>query len=347
MRAAWFVAGAAWLAACGADSSPASVSSSSSGGAAATADASASSSSSSSGAPPADAAALDAAAPRKLQWGVNGHELRPSYPLTQSEAVFQLLAQSHLTRYRVDVQAQNLDVLDTLVPLGRTYGVTIRPMLYPTDQASAYAFAKRYAADIPVWEIGNEQDFDHAGAQARIDAMVATARGVEQAAAETGVPLRTSINVMACNSDDPDGRCPGDPNGDMWFVDQAKASGFDFDYLTFHYYPSQGDNGYWFDKYLGQMRAISTKYGVHVFVNETNCGEVYHGGHAGDGACYDGLAEFFAEIRTHYADIVDEVDLYELLDEPNNDGVERHFGALYDLQTPKPIFTLLQQNAAL
>ncbi len=44
----------------------------------------------------------------------------------------------------------------------------------------------------------------------------------------------------------------------MWFLDQARASGFNFDYISFHYYPYFDDKGYWMDMYLGQMRAMAT-----------------------------------------------------------------------------------------
>jgi hypothetical protein len=284
-----------------------------------------------------------------MLWGVNGHDIRPSYPLAQSEAVFKLLHDNGLKTYRLDVGANSTAVLDALVPLGKTYDVQIRPMLYPTSKQAAYTLAKRYANDIRVWEIGNEQDFDRAGAPARIAALATTAQGVQQAATETGAPLKTSINVMACNVNDANGRCPGDPNGDMWFLDLAASAGFKFDYITFHYYPSFGDKGFWFDMYLKQMRAMSVKYNAHVFINETHCGEIYQGttdsGHAGDRACYDSVSEFFAEIRAKYADIVDEVNMYELLDEPNYSGPEGHFGLLTDLTHPKAIFGLLAQTA--
>lgn len=295
------------------------------------------------------AAGAAGAPARQILWGVNGHDIRPSYPLLQSEAIFKLLRDNNLKTYRLDVGSNSTALLDTLVPLGRTYGVKLRPMLYPTTTAAAYALAKRYANDISIWEIGNEQDFDRIGAQARIDALVTTARGIEQAATETGAPLKTSINIMACNVNDPNGRCPGDPNGDMWFLDLAARSGFKFGYITFHYYPSFGDKGFWFDMYLGQMRSAAAKYGVHVFINETHCGDIYQGttdsGHAGDRACFDGVSDFFTEIRTRYADIVDEVNMYELLDEPNYAGPEGHFGILKDLTRPKGILGLLAETA--
>ena len=76
------------------------------------------------------------------------------------------------------------------------------------------------------------------GAQDRINAMMQSVRGVEQAEAELHAGLKTSINIMSCNDEAGSGsQCEGDANGDVWFLDMAKASGWNFSYVTFHYYP--------------------------------------------------------------------------------------------------------------
>ncbi|AKV03958.1 hypothetical protein AKJ09_10621 [Labilithrix luteola] len=291
-----------------------------------------------------------ASEPKKMLWGVNGHTLRQYYPVSQTEAIFRLLHDNGLKTYRFDVPATATDVLDAIVPLAKQYGIALRPMLYPTSKITAYNLAKRYAADIQIWEIGNEVDLQPELVESRIPEMVTTAQGIQQAATELGLPIKTSINFTNCNSDDLGGRCGGDPNGDLWFLDKAWNAGFKFDYITYHWYPYFGDKGYWYNMYFGQMRAAATKYKTHIFFNEVNCGDVYHGiydgGHPGDGACYDSIRQLFTEIQTNYADIIDEVDMYELIDQPNNPGVEAHFGLRYDLTNPKPLFDLLVQTAA-
>jgi hypothetical protein len=295
-------------------------------------------------------------APRKILWGVNGHDGRVDYDLKNSEAVFKLLRRYNLKTYRFDVQHTDHVVLDTLIPLANRYNVQLRPMLERTTKENAYGLAKRYANDIRVWEVDNERGETRAKAEEAMPAMVATAQGIKQAAEETGIPLKTSINIMACNSYDPESRCAGDPNGDMWFLDMAREAGFEFDYVTFHYYPSfldSEDEGLWYDRYLGQMRAASEKYRVHIFLNETHCGEIGSGsttdsGRPGDRGCYDGMSRFFTEIRNNYSDIVDEVNMYELLDEPNlevDNPTERHYGVRKSLNEAKPIFGLLAQMA--
>ncbi|MBS1972025.1 MAG: glycosyl hydrolase 53 family protein [Bdellovibrionales bacterium] len=290
----------------------------------------------------------------KMLWGVNGHDIRAVYQLSQSEAVFKMLAAKNLRTYRVDVTYTNTIILDTLIPLSKQYGIKLRPMFYPMTKDQAYNIAKKYGKDLEIIEIGNELNLQgKIGAQDRINEMMETYKGIKQAATELGINIKTSINVTNCNSDDtsPSGRCPNDRNGDMWFLDMAKASGFNFDVVTFHYYPWYGNKGYWFDMYLGQMRAMATKYKVPIYLNETNCAEVYRGnqdgGFAGDKGCYDSMNEFFTEVTTKYSDIVQEVNMYELFDEPYQAGLdpqygsEAHFGIMYDINRPKQNFNLL------
>lgn len=285
-------------------------------------------------------------------YGVNGHDnVQTTYPLSQTEARFKILDARNLRSYRFDL-VPGSTTLNTLIPLAKKYNITLRPMLYPTSQTAAYNFVKQYANDIKIWEIGNEQDFSKAGAQERINAMVATYKGIKQVSDELGAGLKTTINIMACNSDDlsADARCPGDKNGAMWFIDQAKASGFNFDYISFHWYPFFGDKGYWMNLYLGQMRAVATKYKTKIMYNEMNCGDVYQGstdgGKAGDKACYDSVKQLFDVIRADYSDIVAEINMYEMLDEPDHPVVhERHFGMMYNLTSPKPILDLVTEYA--
>jgi hypothetical protein len=58
--------------------------------------------------------------------------------------------------------------------------------------------------------------------------------------------------------------------------------------------------------------------------------------------CYDGLRAFLNQIRASNSDIVQEVNLYEMLDSSTSaQGVERHFGLMYNLNRPKPLFELV------
>ena len=281
-----------------------------------------------------------------MKFGLNGHDGRTTYPLSGIEARMQYMQANHLTTYRTDVGTSNTDILDKLVPLAKKYGVTVRPMLYPGGQQETYNLVKRYKNDIKIWEIGNEQDGSKNGAQDRINAMMVSVKGVDQAEAELHAGLKTSINIMACN-DEGASQCQGDPNGDVWFLDMAKASGWNFSYVTFHYYPRMHEPGHWMDKYFGQMRHAAQKFGVPIFFNETNCGETYDGVTDGGGNCNTSLQQGLNEIVTKYADIVQEVNVYELLDQPDMAGVERYFGVCKVMGNCKPTATTVAQFGAM
>ncbi|MCE4282141.1 hypothetical protein LYZ78_16735, partial [Xanthomonas hortorum pv. vitians] len=121
-----------------------------------------------------------------IVYGVNAHDNRPGYPMAQAEARFKLLAARNLRSYRFDVDPRDYATLDALVPLARQYGITLRPMVYPMSREIGYQLARRYAADIKVWEIGNEQDLVRAEADARIAAMTTMYLGMRQASNELG-----------------------------------------------------------------------------------------------------------------------------------------------------------------
>ncbi len=225
-------------------------------------------------------------------------------------------------------------------------------MIYPSSQSATYTFVKRYANDIKIWEIANEQDFKIEGAQDRINAMVQSYKGVKQASDELKANLKTMINIMVCNDDykGAGARCPGDKNGAMWFLEMAKKSGFNFDYISMHYYARYGDKGYWMDKYLGQMRLMANKYNTKIFYNELNCAEIYDGntdgGYPGDKDCYDSVQRLLTEITTKYNDIIMEMNVYEMMVNPYHEVEhEKHFGLMYDINTPKPLFDLYTEFA--
>jgi hypothetical protein len=281
-----------------------------------------------------------------ITFGLNGHDGRAYYPLAEVEQRMQWMQQNHLTIWRTDVGATSFDILDKVVPLAKKYGITVRPMLYPASQAQTYTIAKRYANDIKIWEIGNEQDAPRDGAQDRINAMLPSVRGVEQAEAELHAGLKTTINIMSCN-DEGASQCQGDPNGDVWFLDMAKASGWNFNYVSFHYYPRSHDSGHWMDKYLGQARTASKKFGVPIFFNETNCGEIYDGNTDGGGTCVTALTQALNEVINKYSDVFAEVVVYEMLDQPDMAGVERFFGVCYVVGNCKPTAATVAQFGAM
>lgn len=304
----------------------------------------------------------------KIIMGINGHDNFDAYPASEIEARVKYLSENNIRSFRNGGDSSSQEPLwgtmDTLIAAGKKYNVAIRPALYHwLGEAQAYKIAKRFP-DIRVWEIGNEVDGDVGNEAKNIAQMVQVYKGIKRAAAEMGVEIKTTINVMACNSDATaaqGGRCYKKADGSGYFVDAAYAAGFKFDYISFHYYPYYSDkftnNGYYYKMYLGQMRILSERYKAKILFNETNCAEIYpwsvetgsvtDGGYAGDKRCYDSLKNLLTELNTNYKDIVEEINIYEMLDEPTHQVThEKHFGMMYDMKNPKPVFDMVIKEFA-
>ena len=285
---------------------------------------------------------------KNIPLGVNGHEGRElTYPKAEMEARIKLLADNNLKSYRTDVGTGYLDnttEMNRLIGLCQKYGVILRPMIYPTTEANAYRYAKLYGDRVKVWEIGNEINLQGKTAAANvIPNMVATYKGMKRASDELGLNLKFTINVTACNSHHTGAACYGDVRGEIWFLEQAKAAGFNFDYVSFHYYAYIGELGSWYDLYFGQIVAISKMYGAKVFFNEMNAGEIYKAGTTGNEvSTANSLRQFLNEAQK-YKDYIQEINVYEFLDEPNMEGQEAHFGIRTNLATKKPLWDVVTE----
>lgn len=285
-----------------------------------------------------------------IPMGMNGHEGRElTYPAAGMEARIKLLAANNLRHYRTDVGTGYLDntaEMNRLINLCVANGVTLRPMIYPCTEAQAYAYAKAYGDRVKVWEIGNEVDLKGpTNAPAIVDQMAATYRGMKRASDELGLGLKFTANVTATNTRDKNNAAYGDANGATWFLDLCVSKGFKFDYISFHYYPhaydSQSD---WFDFYMVQVVAYAKRTNAKVFVNEFNAGEIKDGVYGDAQANVDSLRASLTKLNT-YKDVIAEITLYELLDEPNQEGTEAHFGLRTNLAVPKAAWNVVTEFA--
>lgn len=67
----------------------------------------------------------------------------------------------------------------------------------------------------------------------------------------------------------------------------------------------------------------------------------------GGAAAAEDMDEFFTLVETDHADIVREINVYELLDNPDApEGPEQYFGVRTNLATPKPLWDVLTTHAA-
>lgn len=284
-----------------------------------------------------------------IPMGVNGHEgIEAAYPSAEMESRIKLLADNNIKSYRVDMRMiENTAEVNRLIDLCSKYGVTLRPMLYPTTEDKAYIYAKLFGDRVKVWEIGNEQNLaGKTGAEARIDALVTTYKGMKRASDELNLNLKFTINVTSCNSDAVGGRCEGDASGDTWFLEMARSRGFLFDYISFHHYPYLGDKGYWMDLYLNQMKGFAEKYKTKIFYNELNAAEIYKGATGVEATTVDSLRQILTTLNESYKDVVAEINIYEFLDEPQHSVEhEKHFGLRFDLKRPKPVWDVVKEFA--
>ena len=285
-----------------------------------------------------------------IPMGVNVHEgVEPAYPLSQTERRIQMVAAANIRSYRNDMRhIENTAEVNRLINLCSQYGVILRPMLYPTTEAKAYNYAKLFGDRVKVWEIGNEVNLrGRDGAEGRIDALVATYRGMKRASDEFNLGLKFTINVTSCNPNHASSRCSGDVTGDTWFLDMARARGFLFDYVSFHHYSHFTDSQYWLDLYLGQLRGFAERYNTKIFLNETNAGEVYNGALGSEPIYAQSVRKFLTELNAKYSDVIAEINMYELIDEPHvTVEVEKHFGMFFNIDTPKPVWEVVKEFAS-
>lgn len=287
-----------------------------------------------------------AAAANNLVIGINGHAgwTHGTYVDVGPERIIRTLADANIRSYRVDVanNARSIAALDALLPHAKAKGVMIRPMLYvhlSDPENDAYTMAKRYGRDLRLWELGNELNLKgEANFADNIERMKKARRGIERAAAELGVPLKTTLNVAAV---------AGMPGLDMEnktypFVDQAIQAGLKFDYISFHVYTKLADatNG-WNARYLDPLH----KYGKPVLLNEFNCQNIYIGDDGNSEVCAATVDSVIQQVKSTYSDLIVEVNAYELYDNHAAEGVEEHFGFWFDKDTPKKNWAVLTKAA--
>jgi hypothetical protein len=115
---------------------------------------------------------LAAPAAADIQWGANGHPIT-AYPGIPIADQLDLLRDLGMTSYRVNISfAEQADHLGRIIVAAQERGIDILPVLTPGGLETAetkeeiydrtYAFAnalgQRFGDDIPVWELGNEQE---------------------------------------------------------------------------------------------------------------------------------------------------------------------------------------------
>ncbi|SAL09962.1 Glycosyl hydrolase catalytic core [Caballeronia arvi] len=110
----------------------------------------------------------------QIMWGINGHPQGTgsgSYVTTDIQQQLKLVADAGFKSYRIDLysaDANSMQALANVIAAAKAVGVQVLPILLPptgsteqesynTGYAMGLAYARNFATDIPVWELGNEE----------------------------------------------------------------------------------------------------------------------------------------------------------------------------------------------
>lgn len=317
-------------------------------------------------------------------WGVNG----PNSNSADLNAIFQVLRSRGVTQYRVnvnltdDTNSYEVPMYQEMVGLAKTYGITLKPILftaftwgdrtdngkYPADDSSAlylqgffrtYNFVSQFKNDINDWEMENELNLRV------LDANGSPLYGKGWTASEFDTPLMNdwasvlrgmsdAIDLINSQSDTHLRRTLNTTSTMFGFLDFMASQNIHFEVISYHYYEGLGTNphNYWggvrpnFD--LFQQLA---SYNKSVVFNEVNAAEIYNSAYenqAGQPVTEKGFKSLDAILNyldTQTSANIEYVGIYELLDEPAKAPPENRFGLMYDINDPKISLYLLSYFA--
>ena len=266
-----------------------------------------------------------------LELGVNGHPLT-AYPGIAFEEQIDLVAGMGATSYRVNMSSlDQMPAFAQLIAAARPRGVVILPVLTPGfDLAAAspdeiywgardfaIAFASRFHADIPVWELGNELenfailqpcearddgtiypcDWGPAGGVGALDyfgprweKVSAALRGMAEGIAAVDPALRRAIGSAGW--------------GHLGMFDRLAADGIPWEISVWHIY---GEDPEW-------AFAKLAEYGRPIWITEVNHP---YGSRDGEAAQAEGLGRMMDRLGALAGRYdIEAAHVYELLDEP-------------------------------
>jgi len=307
-------------------------------------------------------------------WGTGG----PNSRTADLNAVFQLLHARGLTQYRCGVNLANdtdpyeVQMYQDMVALAKTYGITLKPILftpfqwgdrtdggkYPAGDSAAlylqgyyrtYNFVNTFKNDMNDWELGNEINL------IALDSSGNRLYGKGWTASEFDMPSMNDWASVLLGMSDAISRINAESGLHLrrtlnttstmfGFLDFMASKSVLFEVISYHYYENLGTNphNYWggvkpnFDLF----KELAT-YGKSVVFNEVNSGEIYkstYENQAGQPVTETGFKSLNATL--HYLNEqvdanIESVSIYELFDEPSKQPPENRFGLMYDINTPK------------
>ena len=138
------------------------------------------------------------------------------------------------------------------------------------------------------------------------------------------------------------------------FLDYMTQQGVNFDTIAYHYYEHYGvdPNNYWggVRPNFNLFQEFAT-YNKPIVVNETNCAEIYdsnfenQAGQPDTEQCFRSINAILSYFKNQTYAPIEDIDVYEMLDEPSKTTPENHFGLQYDPNTPKVEMYILSKYA--
>lgn len=291
------------------------------------------------------------------------------------KSYFDMMQYRNLTRYRFDAyltadqDATRVAMVRMMQKNAKARGIVLRPILafpfafgdrtdfgkYPKGDAAAlyrqgydrtYAFVNEFKNEINDYEMGNElnllvtdpttkqplwgkgfnaREFDTKIMSDWAMVLKGASDAIDKINADNGLKLRRILNTTSTH---------------FGFLDYMASKGVKYEVISYHYYERLGTdpNFYW-----GTFNLFYklSQYNKPVHFNEVNCGEIYDpayqnvwGGNLVEN-CNKSLNNALNYMTNQKYLNIEDIDIYELVDDPKKVGPEAKFGINYNTRAWK------------
>ena len=287
---------------------------------------------------------------------------------------FDLMQSRKLTRYRFDANlAKDTDpyevnMVTMMVRQAKAHGIVLKPVLevpfqwgdrtdsgkYPKGDAQAlysqgynrvYNFVKTFRNDITDYELGNElnllvkgangaplfgkgftaAEFDTPAMNDWAQVLRGESDAIDKVNQENGTHIRKVLNTTSTM---------------FGFLNFMTSKGVKFDVISYHYYEHLGTDPNFYWGYFNLFYELS-RFNKPVQFNEINCAEIYDTTYQNVWAgnltenCNKSFNNTLHYLTAQKYINIEDIDAYELIDEPNKAGAEGRFGVTFNARSLK------------
>jgi len=287
---------------------------------------------------------------------------------------FDLMQSRHLTRYRFDANLANdtdpyeVNMVSMMVRQAKAHGIVLKPVLqvpfqwgdrtdcgkYPKGDAQAlysqgynrvYNFVKTFRNDITDYELGNElnllvkgpnglplfgkgwtiAEFNTPVMNDWAQVLKGESDAIDKVNQEYGTHIRKVLNTTSTM---------------FGFLNFMGSKGVKYDVISYHYYERLGTDPNFYWGYFNLFYELS-RFNKPVQFNEVNCAEIYDGAYQNVWAgnlvenCNKSFNNTLRYLTTQKYVTIEDIDAYELVDEPSKGGAEGRFGINFNAKSWK------------